>query len=345
MAVVGATALLAGACGAGRGGTATSPAALVTIGSGLRGPAGLSASVYARGLVHASAFAIDPHGRLWVATADYTDSGKDAVYVVTQPGGAPQAVITGVHTPLGLLWYHDELYVTSTGRVDAYRGFDGARFAGQRTVVTVPAGVGESNGIAAAPDGRLVMGISAPCDHCKPASSLSGSIVSFRPDGTDLRVDVARVRAPIGLAYYPGTSDLFATMNQRDDLGAKTPADTLSLVRAGEAWGFPDCYGQGGTSCAGVPRATASLDPHAAVSGLVIVTGHLGSTRGTAALVAEWKLGRVQRVALTRRGSTYAASVQTFLTGLQNPVPLVQAPTGLLVGDWTTGIVYRVAAA
>ena len=100
--------------------------------------------------------------------------------------------------------------------------------------------------------------------------------MSFLPDGTDLRADATDIRAPIGLAYFPGTSELFVTMNQRDDLGDQTPGDWLSIVQAGQSWGFPDCYGQGGGECAGEPGPVAELDQHAAVSGVAIVTGQLG---------------------------------------------------------------------
>ena len=132
-------------------------------------------------------------------------------------------------------------------------------------------------------------------------SQLSGAVVSFLPDGTDLRVDATRIRAPIGLAYRPGTDDLFVTMNQRDDLADQTPGDWLSIVQTGQSWGFPDCYGQGGDAYTGVPSPVASLDPHAAVSGVAIVTGRLGTTgaaTSTTALVAEWSTGKVERVPL-----------------------------------------------
>ena len=117
-----------------------------------------------------------------------------------------------------------------------------------------------------APDGRLVMGICANCDHCTPKSPWSGSIVSFRPDGSDVRSTPPHLRAGYGLAYFPGTSDLLVSMNQRDDLGARTPGDALALVRDGDDWGFPACYGQGGSACAGVPsssRCSTSTPPPA----------------------------------------------------------------------------------
>ena len=76
-------------------------------------------------------------------------------------------------------------------------------------------------------------------------------------------------------------------MNQRDDLGTKTPGDWLAVVRQGEAWGFPSCYGQDTAKCSSTPSPVAELDEHAAVSGVAIVTGQLGSTLGTGAAVAE----------------------------------------------------------
>ncbi len=100
-----------------------------------------------------------------------------------------------------------------------------------------------------------------------------------------------------------------------------------------------------------MPAPTAVLDPHAAVSGVALVTGSLGTGVGSAALVAEWNTGKVLRVALTGTDSTgvesaSTAAVEPFLTGLQRPEPLLTTPAGtVLVGDWATGTVYEIAAA
>jgi glucose/arabinose dehydrogenase len=250
-------------------------------------------------------------------------------------------VLRDVHTPLGLAWLGDELFVASAGRVDAHTAFDGTAFTSSRQVLALPDDVGEVNGLAVAPDGRLVLGISAPCDSCEPGSELSAAVVSFGPDGGDLRVEASGIRAPVGLTYFPGTDDLYVTMNQRDDLGDATPGDWLAIVRDGDDWGFPDCYGQDDDACAGVPAPVAVLDAHAAVSGVAIVTGSLGPAVATAAIVAEWATGSVLLVPVGAGAGTPAP----FLTGLANPVAVVTAPDGaVLVGDWTTGTVYRVAA-
>ena len=234
--------------------------------------------------------------------------------------------------------------MSSLGRVTVFSGLRGTRFARRTTILRGPAGGGENNNLVLAPNGRLVMGVSASCDHCTPPTKWSGAIVSFKPDGSDLRLYAGRIRAPFGLIFYPGTSDLLASMNQRDDLGAKTPGDWLAFIRQDENWGFPACYGQAGAACTGVPTPVAVLDPHAAAGGVAVLTSQLEGPFAGSALVTEWQLGKVQRVALHKSGSTYKGSVTPFLTGLKNPLPVIAAPGGaVLVGDWGTGKIYRIA--
>lgn len=317
----------------------------MSIGAGLNGPAGLRASVYAKGPPTTAAFAFDAQGRLWLTAAGLEAHTHDGVYVIAKQGAKPVEVVSGLDDPLGLAWYGGRLYVASVGRVDAYGGFDGQHFTHHSRILDGPVAGGENNLLVMGPNGRFLMGITATCDHCTPSSRYSGSIVSFRPNGSGLQLYASRIRAPFGLAYMPGTSDLFVSMNQQDDLGKRTPGDWLTLVRDGEDWRFPGCYGQGGSSCAGVPNPTAVLDPHAAVGGVAIATGQLGARVGTAAIVPEWQRGTVEQVALRKSASGYEASVTPLLTGIKNPLAVTLAPEGsLLVGDWATGTIYRLTA-
>jgi glucose/arabinose dehydrogenase len=291
-----------------------------------------------------AAFAFDKAGRLWLTAAGLESHTYDGVYLIAKQGMPAQRIVTGLNDPLGIDWHKEKLYVASVGRVDAYWGFDGKRFTGHRRILEGPQPGGENNLLVMAPDGRFVMGVSATCDHCQPTSKWDGAIVSFKPDGSDLRMYASRIRAPVGLTYYPGTNDLLVSMNQRDDLGAATPGDWLSIVHEGENWRFPECYGQPGPACAGVPSPIAALDPHGAVGGIAIATGQLGPSVGTSALVAEWNVGKVQRVALAGKSSGLeATALAPFLRGIRNPLALTLTSDGsLLVGDWATGLIYGV---
>jgi glucose/arabinose dehydrogenase len=136
-------------------------------------------------------------------------------------------------------------------------------------------------------------------------------------------VYASNIRAPVGLVYAPGTRDLYVTMNQRDDLGDETPGDTLALVIEGTSYGFPD-------ATASAPAPVAVLDPHAAVTGVAIVDGN--------AYVAEWSTGKVMRVSLAKHTATAMK-----IDGLTNPTAIVASGShALLVGDWSTGTIWRV---
>jgi hypothetical protein len=82
-------------------------------------------TVYARGLVHASAFAYDARRRLWVSTSGATTHGSDAVYVVAKQGSAPVKVIAHAPGPLGLVWDKGSLYVATLDGVYRYSGLSG----------------------------------------------------------------------------------------------------------------------------------------------------------------------------------------------------------------------------
>ena len=154
--------------------------------------------------------------------------------------------------------------------------------------------------------------------------------MSFRTDASDLRRWAKGVRDGFGLTFVRGTDELLVSMNQADDLGAKAPGDWLGIVRRGQDWGFPRCYGQGGATCAGVAHPLAVLDQHAGAGGVAI--------DGSSAVVAEWALGKVQRVVLNGPGK---GTMTPFLRGFKNPLPVLTTPdAGILVGDWTTGRIY-----
>ena len=340
VALVAALSAFASACG----GTPHAGGGLEQIGAGLRGPSGLAASLVARGVPHVSALAFDDRGRLWATGSGASSHGTDGVYLLPRGGGPAARVVSGPKGPLGLVWIGDDLYVSSLGAVTRYSDFTGAGFRSHRTLLAGPVAGGENNNLVRAPDGRLLLGISSTCDHCVPRSRFAATIVSFEPDGSGLRVFARGIRAAYGLAFRPGTNELLVTMNQRDDLGAKTPGDWLALVRAGENWGFPACFGQGGTVCRGVPAPLAVLDPHAAAGGLTVLTGQLGGRFGDAVLVAEWQSGEVLRVPLEQAARGGPPRPQPFLTGIAHPLPVTTTPDGaVLVGDWATGRIYRIA--
>lgn len=300
--------------------------AVAALAAALHLPAGYHASVYASGLDHPTAMSFGPSGRLYVAE----DVGS--VVSVARGTRSPRAFARGLTVPLGLLWRGRTLYVSESGKVEALR-------AGRRRVVVsgLPFEEHQQDAIVAGPDGRLYLGSGSTCNACKERDPRSAAILSFRTDGSDLRVVARGLRNPYGLLFVGKT--LYATVNGRDDLGDGQPADSLVRVRRGADYGWPDCWPDYSLRrlagrCAGVTAPIAYLEPHSSADGIVRWRGDL--------FVAEWgeylsaKHGRVV-VRIVRGRAT------TFASGFQHPLALAVDPQGeLLVADWGRGVIYAI---
>ncbi|MBC7692090.1 MAG: sorbosone dehydrogenase family protein [Methylotenera sp.] len=68
------------------------------------------------------------------------------------------------------------------------------------------------------------------------------NILEINPDGSGERVFASGLRNPIGFTYYPGTTTLWAAVNERDELGDELPPDYLTSVKDGGFYGWPYAY-------------------------------------------------------------------------------------------------------
>jgi glucose/arabinose dehydrogenase len=293
-------------------------------------PDGFRATTYATGLHHPTALAFGPDGRLYVAE----DTGT--IVSVVRGTRRPRPFAAHLRTPLGLLWRGRTLFVSEQGRVEAL-----TRDGGRRTVLRdLPYGRHQQDAIVEGPDGRLYLGSGTTCDACREHDRRSGTILSFRPNGRDLRVVATGLRNPYGLLWHGGL--LYATVNGRDDLGDGEPAEMVVRVRPGADYGWPGCWPSWSQrrligACTGVTAPLAYLEPHSSADGIAWWRGGF--------VVAEWgeylssKHGRVL-VRISRGRAT------TFATGFEHPLALAVDPSGdLLVADWGRGAISAIRRA
>ena len=108
------------------------------------------------------------------------------------------------------------VYVTSTrgwvtGIVARYSGFDGRAFAHRRVIVpAISVGRHGLGTIAPGPNSRLYLGAGAEQDALAGGHETSGTVVSFKGDGSDLRIEAKGLRGPFGLAFIPGTASCWS---------------------------------------------------------------------------------------------------------------------------------------
>jgi glucose/arabinose dehydrogenase len=313
---------------------------------GIGVPAGFSAYVYARGVGTVTAMAVGPDGRLYVLSAG------GSLTVVPSPGAAPQTLLSGLPTPLGLAWRGDELFISVRGSVRAYQLNNGG-LAGRGTVVggLVPANSRHQNDwIVLLPNGDFLLGLGSTCDVCNEADPRSASVLRYHSDWSYAGVALRGSRNPYGLALRPSTGQAYVTINGQDNLGAQ-PADHLLRVTDGEDAGWPRCWpafpdGSLHGNCGGVAPPIAVFTPHSSADGLAFYDGaEFGAGFADNAFVTEWganvggPIGRkVIRVVLSASGTGEHGQTSDFAWGFSHPLAITEARDGgLLVGDYGTG--------
>jgi glucose/arabinose dehydrogenase len=306
-------------------------------------PAGFRVSTFAAGLEHPTAMAWGPDGRLYITQ----DTGK----LVVAPRGSrkPVVVARGLRTPLGLAWLEQDLYVSEQGRLSRF-ALQGSALGGRSTVVRgLPFGRHQQDNVVVGPDGRLYLGSGSTCDACREKDRRSATVVSLRPDGSDVRVVARGLRNPFGLAFQPRTGRLYASVNGQDEIGTKAnpePAESVVVVRQGAFYGWPRCWPSYrlrklAGRCRGVTRPAAYLEPHSSADGIAFWRGDL-----FVALWGEYLSNRHGRrlVRLKLGANGKATRVTEFARGFDHPLALAVDKSGsLLVSDWGRGIIYRIS--
>lgn len=303
-------------------------------------PSGFRVTVFASGFSEPTALAIGPDRRVYVSQQN------GVVSVVGRQGVA--TVASGFGTILGLAWHANKLYVSSTGQVWRLAPSSHYRSFRRRLIVNgLPTGRHQNDGMAFRGI-WMYLGVGSTCDACHESDPRSATIMRFRDDGTHPQIFARGLRNPYGLAVRPGTKQLYATDNGRDDFGNSVP-DELNRILHNGNYGWPSCWGDHqGSHCRGTIEPVALFEPHASADGLVFYSAKTFPRRYRGdAFVAEYgdtvnSLGTGHIVKVVRFHGR-SASVSTFATGFDNPLAVVVSPNGsLLVADWGTGIVWRI---
>jgi glucose/arabinose dehydrogenase len=160
------------------------------------------------------------------------------------------------------------------------------------------------------------------------------------------------IRNPVGIAFYPGTDDLYVAVNERDLLGDDLVPDYMTRIRAGEFFGWPYAYTgphpdpDFGAKRPDLVKKTKTPDvlfeSHSAALGLVFYQGTQfpADFKGDAfvALHGSWNRGnptgyKVVRVHFSkgRPENAYTDFATGFWDGSSKPAKVWGRPAGLAV--------------
>jgi glucose/arabinose dehydrogenase len=340
-------------------------------------PPGFTVSVLVTGLEQPRQMRVAPNGDIFLA-----ESGAGRIRVLRAGAKVPDVFTERLsRRPFGIAFYPPGpeprfVYVATEGEVLRYPYRVGDRAAsanGQLIVPDVPVGHHWTRDIAFTPDGsKLLLAVGSGDNDGEAGMEIEArraDILEYNPDGTGMRVFASGIRNPVAIAFYPGTNDLWTTVNERDGLGDNLPPDYVTRVKPGGFYGWPWFYIGGNQDprhkfehpelrdAVSVPDVL--LQPHSAPLGLAVYTGTQfpEAYRGDIFVALHGSWNREHRtgykvVRIPVRDGRPTGGYQDFMTGFVaddirvwgRPVGVAVAPDGaLLVSDDGTGRVWRIA--
>lgn len=288
--------------------------------------------------------------------------------------------LQGLNSPFGMALVGDQLYVANTDAVlrFPYRAGQTEIAEAGVKVADLPAGPPNyhwTKNLLASRDGkRLYVAVGSNSNVGEQGldkEEARAAILEIDLASGHKRIFASGLRNPVGLAWRPGSEELWVVANERDELGSDLVPDYLTLVKDGGFYGWPySYYGQHvdprvDTARPGlVARAIVpdyALGAHVAALGLTFYEGRLlprqyhgGAFVG---LHGSWNrkpLSGYKVVFVPFRDGRPADMPQDVLTGFVNakdeaygrPVGVVVDKAGaLLVADDVGNKIWRVTPA
>lgn len=211
-------------------------------------PDGFEAVLFADHLRHPRWMAVAENGDVFLA-----ESRADRITLLRDSDGDGRADLVeayheGLAGPHGMAFHNGDFYVADVRgvwRFDYEPGDTKARGEPQR--ITPDGAFGEPGGhwtrnIVFHPDGdRFYVAIGSE-GNIQEEPEVRASIQVFNADGSGRRTFASGLRNPVGIAFYPGTTDLYTVVNERDGMGDGLVPDYLTRVREGGFYGWPYAY-------------------------------------------------------------------------------------------------------
>ncbi len=224
-------------------------------------PAGFKVSLYAEGLDRPRLVRVAPNGDVFVAESY---AGRVLVLRGMGTNGKPEqkeVFASRLNRPFGIAFYPpgpnpEWIYIGDTDAVLRlpYRNGDLKARGAPQTIVRLPSGAGHLGGgghwtrdIAFSADGKKMFASVGSYSNDDDTDNNArernrADILEYNPDGTGERVYANGVRNAVGIAVQPGTGQLWASVNERDELGDNLPPDYITHIEPGGFYGWPWYY-------------------------------------------------------------------------------------------------------
>jgi glucose/arabinose dehydrogenase len=211
-------------------------------------PPGFKVSVFAKSFTQPRWLTVAPNGDVFVA-----DSAIGEVVVLHDPQSrssvqSREIFADRLNLPFGIAFHDDYVYVANTNEVVRFR-YDhktSHRLSDAEHILDLP-GMGYNQhwtrSLAFSPDGqKLFISVGSKDNISIESDPRRAAILIADPDGKNMRVFSSGLRNAVGIGFNPESGNLWAAVNERDDLGDDVPSDYFTHVVDGGFYGFPYSY-------------------------------------------------------------------------------------------------------
>jgi glucose/arabinose dehydrogenase len=239
-------------------------------------PAGFKVDLFAGGLNNPRNIYVAPNGDVFSSQAtteikgitkigaDIIGAGKSEnigkspnniiIFRDTNGDGIPDLktiFLTGLNQPYGMLILGDWFYVANTDGLWRYPYKTGQIKinGGGKMILPLPAG-GYNNhwtrNLRANPDGsKIYVSVGSGTNEAEKGLANEirrADVLEIDPDGSNEHIYASGLRNPAGIDFQPNTNVLWASVNERDNLGDNIVPDYLTSVKQGGFYGWPYAY-------------------------------------------------------------------------------------------------------
>ncbi len=340
-------------------------------GAQIKVPAGFSVEEYASGFARPRFMVEGPGGE--VIVSDSIANGS----VLAVRAGVKKTLLSGLDRPYGVGLWKEYLYVAEPETLKRYKYDSKTLTAGPGEEVVSMKGFSKGHVTRTIlfdeKAGKLYLTIGSSADLVTGDPEMRAAVHRFNPDGTGHEVISTGLRNTVGLRLVPGTTQLWATVEERNDAPNVVVADFFTSLKPGGFYGWPYAYvgpnadpriaekDQKPEMVKQAIKPEIVLEPHIAVLDFLFYTGSQfpAEYRNGAFLANHGSAQTEQRVGYSvsfvpfKKGKP-AGPVRDFATGWMlgadkkevwgRPVGLLQMKDGsMLVSDDGGRVIWRVS--
>ena len=219
-------------------------------------PAGFKVTKFADDLQHPRITYIAVNNDIFVAETNDSKKSADRITMFRDTNGDMKpderyVFLEDLNQPYGMLVLGNYFYVANVDGLKRFPYQEGQTSIDEEgeTIVQLPAGGYNhhwTRNLIASEDGSkiyITVGSSSNVgEYGMEREKRRANIIEINPDGSGEKIYASGLRNPVGVDWNPVTGELWAAVNERDNLGNELVPDYITSVKEGGFYGWPYSY-------------------------------------------------------------------------------------------------------